>query len=205
MGAEQPDLANVLQEQLQRVGRHVYLRVERELGLAAPALVRASLNLVGDGRGRVDVLDQLDLRSLQKAVQLFDVGVINVKPGRCRRDLSVGEHADPLALGNQALYLFEFLQFDYCHLIPFSLGTGSRVPPYGPAPVSRAVPRGTRSGDRPERPGLRSRWQPLVGHSGVVGRRLPALSSRLMFVIVRSLPSLAWIRTKGRGLDPASD
>ena len=48
-------------------------------------------------------------------MQLLDVGLVNVKPGRRRRDLGVGEHADPLALGNQALYLFEFLQLDHCH------------------------------------------------------------------------------------------
>ena len=81
--------------------------------LAAPALVRGALHLVGDGRGRIDLLDQLDLRSLEQRVQLLDVGLIDVEPGRGRRDLSVGEHADPLALGNQALYLFEFLQLDY--------------------------------------------------------------------------------------------
>ena len=45
-------------------------------------------------------------------MQLLDVGLVDVEPGRGRRDLSVREYTDPLALGNQALYLFEFLQFD---------------------------------------------------------------------------------------------
>ena len=78
---------------------------------AAP--VRGALHLVGDGRGRVDLLDQLDLRSLEEPVQLLDLGLIDVEPGRGLRDLGVGEHADPLALGKQALHLFEFRQLDY--------------------------------------------------------------------------------------------
>ena len=113
LGAEQPDLADLFEEQLQRIGRHVGLQVERGPGLAAPALIRRALHLIGERRGRVDVLDQLDLRSLEEPVQLLDVGLVDVEPGRGRRDLSVREHTDPLALGNQALYLFEFLQLDY--------------------------------------------------------------------------------------------
>src|ERR1035441_3206323 len=87
LGCQQSHLADVLQEQLQRVGSHVGLQVERDLGLAAPALVRGSLHLVGDGRCRVDVLDQLDLRALEEPVQLLDVGLVDVEPGRGRRDL----------------------------------------------------------------------------------------------------------------------
>ena len=113
LSRQQPRLADVLQEQSQRVGRYVCLQVERDLGLLAPAPVRGSLHLVGDSRGRVDVLDQLDRRSLEEPMQLLDVGLIDVEACRGRRDLSVGEHADPLALGNQDLDLFEFRQLDY--------------------------------------------------------------------------------------------
>ncbi len=45
LGGEQADLADVLQEQLKGVGRHVRLEVDRRLGLAATALVRRALHL----------------------------------------------------------------------------------------------------------------------------------------------------------------
>ena len=88
------------------------LEVERRLGLAALPLVRRALDLVGGGRGRVDVLDQLDLGLLEEAVQLLDVGLVEVELGDRRRDLGEGEDAGLRALGEQALDLFEFLQFD---------------------------------------------------------------------------------------------
>ena len=64
------------------------------------------------GRG-VDVLDQLDLGLLEEAVQLLDVGLVEVELGDGVGDLGVREHADLLALGQQALDLFEFLKFGY--------------------------------------------------------------------------------------------
>src|SRR3954468_24813912 len=110
---EQTDLADVLQEQLKGIGRHVGPKVQLGLGLAPLALVRGPLDLLLDGRGRIDVLDQLDLRLLEEAVQLFDVGLVEVELGDRVRDLGVREHADLLPLGNQALDLFELLHFDY--------------------------------------------------------------------------------------------
>ena len=77
LGGEQADLADVLQEQLKGVGRHVRLEVERRLRLAAAALVRRALYLPG-GEGRVDLLDELDLGLLEEAVQLLDVGLVEV-------------------------------------------------------------------------------------------------------------------------------
>ena len=110
---QQADLADVLEEQLQRVGRHVRLEVERRLRLAPAALVGRALDL-GTSRGRrVDVLDQLDLGALEEAVELLEVGLVHVELGDRALDLGVAEHADLLALRDQALDLFELLQFCY--------------------------------------------------------------------------------------------
>ena len=46
-------------------------------------------------------------------MQLLDVGLVQVELGGGRRNLREREHADLLALGEQALDLFELLQFDY--------------------------------------------------------------------------------------------
>ena len=52
-------------------------------------------------------------RLLEEAVQLLDVGLVEVELGDRVGDLGVREHADLLALGDEALDLFEFLQFYY--------------------------------------------------------------------------------------------
>ena len=109
---QQPHLADVLEEQLQGVGRHVRLEVERGLGLAPAALVGRALHL-GGRRRRVDLLDELDLGLLEEAVQLLDVGLVEVQLGDGGGDLGVREHADLLALVDEALDLFEFLKFRY--------------------------------------------------------------------------------------------
>jgi transcriptional regulator with AAA-type ATPase domain len=64
LGSQQPHLADVLQEQLQRVGRHVRLEVQRRFRFAPAALVRRALYLRGRCGRRVDLLDELDLRFL---------------------------------------------------------------------------------------------------------------------------------------------
>ena len=46
-------------------------------------------------------------------MQLLDVGLVQVELGHRGGDLGVGEHADLLPLGEQALDLFEFLQIHY--------------------------------------------------------------------------------------------
>ena len=46
-------------------------------------------------------------------MQLLDVGLVEIELGDRGGDLGVREHADLLALGQEALDLFELLQFDY--------------------------------------------------------------------------------------------
>ena len=46
-------------------------------------------------------------------MQLLDVGLVEIELGHRGRDLGVREHAELLPLGDQALDLFEFLQFRY--------------------------------------------------------------------------------------------
>ncbi len=113
LGGQQADLADVLEEQLQRVGRHVRLEVQRRFRFAPAALVRRALDLARRRDRRVDVLDELDLRPLEEAVQLLDVGLVQVELGHRLGDLRVGEHAHLLALGQQALDLIQLLQLDY--------------------------------------------------------------------------------------------
>src|SRR4051812_32464463 len=114
LGREQAHLADVLQEELKGVGRHVRLQVDRRLRLAATALaVRGALDLGrGDG-GRIDLLDELDLGLLEEPVQVLDVGLVEIDLGERPGDLRVGQHARRRALGDEELYLLEFLQFHY--------------------------------------------------------------------------------------------
>ena len=51
--------------------------------------------------------------ALEEAVQLLEVRLVHVELGDRALDLGVAEHADLLALGDQALDLFELLQFCY--------------------------------------------------------------------------------------------
>ena len=89
------------------------LRSSAVLGLAPAALVGRALHLGAGGGRRVDVLDELDLGALEEAVQLLEVGLVHVELGDGTLDLGVAEHADLLALGDQALDLFELLKFCY--------------------------------------------------------------------------------------------
>ena len=60
-----------------------------------------------------DVVDELDPRLLEVAVEVLDVGLVEIELGDRVGDL--GEREDPnlLALGHEALDLFEFLEFHY--------------------------------------------------------------------------------------------
>src|SRR5215207_6168841 len=109
LGGEQPDLADVLQEQLKGVGGHVRLEVDRRLGLAAPALVRRALDL-RRGDGRIDLLDDLDLGLLEEAVELLDVRLVEIDLGDGGLDLGKRQDAHLLPLQEQTLDLFELLQ-----------------------------------------------------------------------------------------------
>src|SRR3954447_15009376 len=109
LGREQPDLADVLEEQLEAVRGHVRLEVDRRLGLAAPALVRRTLDL-RRGDGGVDLLDDLDLGLLEEAVELLDVRLVEVDLGDGGLDLGERQDAHLLPLQEQSLDLFELLQ-----------------------------------------------------------------------------------------------
>ena len=108
-GGQQPDLADVLEEELQGVGRHVRLQVERRLLALATALAGAALVLGGGLQRRIDVLDQLDLGLLEVAVELLDVGLVEVDLGNGRGDVTEGQHAELLTLGDQRLYFLKLL------------------------------------------------------------------------------------------------
>jgi len=81
------------------------------LALRRPRLSGARSTSVAEGR--IDFLDELDLGPLQEAVQLLDVGLIEVKLGNRRRDIGVREHTELLPAIDETLDLFEFLQFRY--------------------------------------------------------------------------------------------
>ena len=88
LGGQQADLADVLEEQLQRVRRHVRAQVERRgLLRAAAALVGRALGLGAGGR-RV-VVDELDLLALDPGRELLAVGVVDVELGGRGGDVAV--------------------------------------------------------------------------------------------------------------------
>ena len=113
---EQPDLADVLQEQLKGVGGHVGLQVDRGLGLPPAAAVDRALDL-GRGMGGI-VLDELDLRLLEVSVQLLDVALVELHLGERSGDLREGQRSSLLALRDEELDLFKLLQFSYRHFFP---------------------------------------------------------------------------------------
>ena len=80
--------------------------------LAPAALVGRALLLGRLERG-VELLDQLDLRPLEVAVELLDVGLVEIDLSDRGGDLGEREDADLLALEDQALHLFEFLEINY--------------------------------------------------------------------------------------------
>jgi hypothetical protein len=123
---EQPHLADVLQEQLKRIGRHLRLEIRRRL--AAVALRGGALD-VEARRGWVDLLDQLDLAALQQAVQLLDVGFLEADLGRGGRDLGVREHAHLQPARDQTPDLFKLVKIRSRHLV---------APRVQPAPLTRA-------------------------------------------------------------------
>ena len=74
-------------------------QVERASWSCGAALVGRALDLLlGGGGGRVDLLDELDLRLLEEAVQLLDVGLVEIDLGDRVSDLGVRQHADLLPL-----------------------------------------------------------------------------------------------------------
>src|SRR4051794_3986343 len=112
LGGEQPDLADVLQEELKGIGGHVRLQVDRRLRLATAALVGRTIFLSRLER-RIQLLDELDLRALEEGVELFDIRLVEIDLLNRDGDLGEREDADLLAPEDQALHLFEFLQINY--------------------------------------------------------------------------------------------
>src|SRR5215207_951337 len=108
-GGEQPDFADVLEEELQGVGGHVRLQVERRLLALATALAIGPLVLGGGLLSRVEVLDQLDTRLLEVPVEVLDVGLVELDLGNGRGDVTEGEHAKLLTAGDQRPYFLKLL------------------------------------------------------------------------------------------------
>src|SRR3954468_9310272 len=113
-GGEQPDLADVLEEQLQGIGGHIRLQVQRLLALAT-ALTVGALVLGGRLLGRVEVLDQLDAHLLEVPVEVLDVRFVELDLGHSGGDVAEGEDAQLMAPGDQSLYFFKFLDLSYKH------------------------------------------------------------------------------------------
>src|SRR4051794_354442 len=113
-GGEQADLADVLEEQLQGIGGHIRLQVQRLLALAT-ALAVGALVLGGRLLGRVEVFDQLDADLLEVSVEVLDVGFVELDLGHSGGDIAKGEDAQLLAPGDERLYFFKFLDLSYEH------------------------------------------------------------------------------------------
>src|SRR3954452_1891604 len=106
---QQPDLPDVLQEQLKVVGGHVGPEVDLRARLAPAPLVRRPLDLAGGTCRRIDLLHELDLRTLEERVELLDVSLVEIDLGHGGGDLGVRQHAGLRPLRDQSLDLFEFL------------------------------------------------------------------------------------------------
>ncbi len=106
---EQPDLSDVLQEELKGVGGHVGLQLDLRLRLATATLPVGCPLLLRRESGRIDSLHQFDLRLLEEAVEILDVALVEIDLSQRRRDLGIGQDAGLLALRNEELDLLKFL------------------------------------------------------------------------------------------------
>ena len=81
------------------------------LALATSALAGLGGLCLGRGRlqRRIDVLDQLDTRLLEVPVEVLDVGLVEVDLGNGRGDVTEGEHAKLLTVGDQRPYFLKLL------------------------------------------------------------------------------------------------
>ena len=82
-------------------------------GLRRPRLSGArSTSLAAAAAGSISSTSSIS-RLLEEAVQLLDVGLVEIQLGDGVSDLGEREHAHLLAPGHEALDLFEFLKFHY--------------------------------------------------------------------------------------------
>ena len=103
LGGQQANLADVLEEELQRIGRHVRTQVDRGLGAAAATLIRCALDL--SRRRRRIVVDQFDLLAFDPGLELFAIRIIKVELGGGAGDVGVREHSGLRAAGDKRLDL----------------------------------------------------------------------------------------------------
>ena len=103
-GGQQPHLPDVLQEELQRVGRHVRPQVDLALRLA-PALAGVGRFDLWLGLTSLKVFDQLYLGLLEEPVELLDIGLVQVNLRDCVGDFVIREDALLLTLGYETLDL----------------------------------------------------------------------------------------------------
>ena len=82
------------------------------MGLRRPRLSGARSTSAAASAG-IDLFDELDLGPLEEAVQFFDVCLVEIELGYRRRNVGVGKNAQLLTAVDEALDLFEFLQFRY--------------------------------------------------------------------------------------------
>ena len=84
--------------------------------LAATALAVGALRCLGALLlGRIDVVDQLHALSLDEAVELFDVALVDVYLPQRGGNVAVGDHAFGLSLGDEVLDLLQLLQLGGNH------------------------------------------------------------------------------------------
>ena len=88
------------------------LRSNAVFGLRRPRLFGRPLELRRRQR-RIELLDQLDLGLLQEAVELLDVGLVEIQLADCLGDLAVGEDTELAAAIREPLDLIKLLKIRY--------------------------------------------------------------------------------------------
>src|SRR4051794_30027235 len=113
---QQADFADVLEEQLQGVGGHVRFEVERLFLAPAPFFAGVRGERFGGGfLRRIHVLDELDPRLLEVAVEVLDVGLVEIDLRNSGGDVAEGQHAELLPAIDEAFDLVQFLKLCYQH------------------------------------------------------------------------------------------
>ena len=82
---------------------------DRLLATAPSALGRLRPFALSGLQRRVDVLDKLDAGLFEMAVEVLDVGLVEVDLGNGRGDVTASQYAKPLTLGDQRRYFLKLL------------------------------------------------------------------------------------------------